>query len=174
MLTDNTAWIQEKWEHQKTLAAQLPETALYLGRARHLQYHLDPLPHFADGRIYLPACADREAVVRALKTFYAATARDYLPQRLDYWSERMGLYPQQLRLKYLTSRWGSCSSKKNINLNYRAMQLSKPAIDTILIHELAHLKHMNHGEAFWKLVYTFSPDYDYHHQHLKTLGEHLF
>ena len=81
----------------------------------------------------------------------------------------MGRIPQQVRFKRLKSRWGSCSSKNNINLNYRMIQLPPAAIDAILVHELAHLSHLNHGPLFWQLVHQYIPDYQDHHLEIKRL-----
>ncbi len=55
-------------------------------------------------------------------------------------------------------RWGSCSSKKNLNFNYRILTLSPELRDYIIVHELCHLKELHHGESFWKLVERVIPN----------------
>lgn len=173
MLQENSHWIEEKLQHQQRVIQDLPGHAFYFGDFLPVDYGF-ARPQIGEGQIHLPFCEDRPEALKHLKTLYAAEGQRYLPDHLSYWSEKMGLYPQQVRLKYLKSRWGSCSSRGNINLNYRAVQLPTAAIDAILIHELAHLAHMNHGSAFWALVHRFCPQYAYYHQYTKKLGPQLF
>jgi predicted metal-dependent hydrolase len=66
---------------------------------------------------------------------------------------------KRVRLKEMTSRWGSCSSRGFINLSFRLLFTSQEVMDYVIIHELAHLKEKNHGEAFWNLVSSAMPDY---------------
>jgi predicted metal-dependent hydrolase len=80
---------------------------------------------------------------------------------------------QTVRLKYMKSRWGSCSAKKNINLSLRLLLLPEKIRDYVIIHELAHLEEMNHSKAFWQLVEQHVPEYKDHEKWLKDNG-HLF
>lgn len=73
-------------------------------------------------------------------------------------------------IKYLSSRWGSCSAKRNINLSVRLVLLPQEVREYVMIHELAHLKEMNHSPAFWKLVEAHCPDYKKHDRWLKDHG----
>jgi predicted metal-dependent hydrolase len=86
-------------------------------------------------------------------------AETYLQIRLAHWAEVMGVRYNQLRIKNHRSKWGSCSSRKNINLNWHLVMLSKPAIDYIVVHELSHLLEMNHGPRFWAIVQRYVPRY---------------
>lgn len=79
-------------------------------------------------------------------------AQLYLPQRLAYQSERCGLPFKKVSIRSSQSRWGSCSSQKNISLSYYLMTLPARLIDTVLIHELCHTVEMNHGPRFWALM----------------------
>jgi len=83
--------------------------------------------------------------IRALRN----EARVYLPGRLTELAGRYGYTYRRLFLKNLKSRWGSCSSAGNINLNIRLMDLPDHLIDYVILHELAHTRHKNHGPAFW-------------------------
>ncbi len=67
--------------------------------------------------------------------------------------------PKAIKISRAKKRWGSCSSKKNINLSYRLAQLPMELIDYVIIHELCHLTHMNHSKAFWELVEKRCPDF---------------
>jgi hypothetical protein len=77
-----------------------------------------------------------------------AQAKAYLPDRLKELAARYGFRYQRVAIKHNTSNWGSCSSKGNINLNLNLMRVPRPLQDYILLHELTHLEHPNHGPAF--------------------------
>ncbi len=77
---------------------------------------------------------------------------------------------QQVKLKYTSSRWGSCSSSGNINLSTRLLFAPEEVIDYVIIHELAHLIEANHSHRFWKLVEDAMPEYREHEKWLKENG----
>ena len=77
-----------------------------------------------------------------------AQAKVYLPARLRELADRYGFRYNRVTIKHNTSNWGSCSSKGNINLNLNLMRVPRPLQDYILLHELTHLRHANHGPAF--------------------------
>ncbi len=92
---------------------------------------------------------------RALKhyqEFYKTKATEYLSQRLEYYSEIMNLDYKELKFRKMKSRWGSCSSKRTITLNTELIKVKKELIDYVLVHELAHLVHMNHSREFHSFV----------------------
>lgn len=72
-----------------------------------------------------------------------------LPERVARWANKFGLKYETVTIKKLKSKWGSCSSKGNINLNLNVMRLPEHLIDYIVLHELAHTREMNHGPRFW-------------------------
>ncbi len=72
-----------------------------------------------------------------------------LPVRVARWANKFGLKYQTVTIKKLKSKWGSCSSRGNINLNLNVMRLPEHLIDYIVLHELAHTREMNHGPRFW-------------------------
>ena len=86
-------------------------------------------------------------------------AKEILPQRTAFWSARMGLAPTQIRITSARRRFGSCSSEGHICYSWRLMQYPPEAIDYVIVHELAHLKHMNHSDAFYALVAKYLPDH---------------
>ena len=77
-----------------------------------------------------------------------AQAKAYLPDRLKDLADRYGFRCHRVTIKHNTSNWGSCSSKGNINLNLNLMRVPRPLQDYILLHELTHLRHADHGPAF--------------------------
>lgn len=73
--------------------------------------------------------------------------------------QETGLVPNKVRIKNIKYAWGSCSSNKNITINANLIKYSEEAIRYVVLHELCHLKYMNHSADFWKLVETYMPDY---------------
>ena len=85
-------------------------------------------------------------------------------------SDRLSLIPNNIRVKSLISRWGSCSSKKNINLNWKLIHTPLEVIEYVIIHELVHLIHMNHSKNFWCTVQKYHPTYKNEKKWLNTYG----
>ncbi|MFH0709016.1 MAG: SprT family zinc-dependent metalloprotease [Pseudomonadota bacterium] len=84
--------------------------------------------------------------------FYKNEAILTLPSRINYYAKKMNLHPSEIRYKRLRRRWGSCNSLGIVTFNTLMMQLSYEHIDYIIVHELAHLKHMNHSKEFHAFV----------------------
>jgi hypothetical protein len=83
--------------------------------------------------------------------------QQYLEERLQYWARRCELSYNQVRVKDVKTRWGSCSSKQNINLNWHLIMLPPQLTDYVLVHELMHLRELNHSPAFWRWVEAYCP-----------------
>ncbi|HEY4786422.1 MAG TPA: SprT family zinc-dependent metalloprotease [Bacteroidales bacterium] len=94
----------------------------------------------------------RKAVDYALRK----EAKMFLPQRVEYLADKFGFKYSGLRIKNLKSRWGSCSVTNNINLNIHLMRLPDYLIDYVILHELTHTVHKNHGKQFWQTLDTVS------------------
>jgi len=92
---------------------------------------------------------NKKGVFSLLERFFKQYARSYLQLRLDELSHDLNLPYNRLTVRAQKTRWGSCSSKKNINLNYKLVFLDKCLMDYVLIHELLHTIHMNHSKAYW-------------------------
>lgn len=70
-----------------------------------------------------------------------------------------GLMPNKIRIRNIKYAWGSCSANKNITISYKLICYSKDAIKYVILHELCHIKYMNHSKDFWNLVATYMPNY---------------
>jgi predicted metal-dependent hydrolase len=101
------------------------------------------------------------------KKILRVQARAYLSRRLPALAERMDCRYEKIRYSNAGTRWGSCSSRGTISLNVWLMTLDKELIDYVLIHELAHTKHMNHSPRFWAYVERFDPDFRLHRREIK-------
>ena len=88
-----------------------------------------------------------------------ALAKEYIPERVAYFSSVMGIIPESVSINSAKGRFGSCSSKNRLNFSCRLMAYDKDAIDYVVVHELAHIKHHDHSRNFWALVEKYMPDY---------------
>jgi predicted metal-dependent hydrolase len=107
------------------------------------------------------------ALFALLRNFYRLKAEKFILQRSQYWIQQMQLQPQKIRFKETVSRWGSCSSKGSINFNWHLIVYPADVIDYVIVHELAHLRFMNHSKDFWGLVRSHLPDYKLQRQYLR-------
>ena len=73
--------------------------------------------------------------------------------------ELTNLKPNNIRIRDISYAWGSCSTNKNITISLKLIKYSKEAIKYVILHELCHLKYMNHSKNFWNLVEKYMPDY---------------
>ena len=96
-------------------------------------------------------------------------ARQLVRQRLEYYNQFYGFQYGRVSIKNQRSRWGSCSKQGNLNFNYRLVNLPSELADYIIVHELCHLKEMNHSARFWRLVVQVMPDYLTRRQKLKKI-----
>ncbi|MBR3264052.1 M48 family metallopeptidase [Candidatus Saccharibacteria bacterium] len=106
----------------------------------------------------------------AKKKILMKKAKEYLPYRLEYYAKLYGYTYSKVRLSHAGTRWGSCSSTRTISLNIGLMQVPEPLRDYVILHELAHLNHMDHSRAFWAEVGSHDPHYKSHREKLKNFS----
>ncbi|KJS88267.1 MAG: hypothetical protein JM58_01535 [Peptococcaceae bacterium BICA1-8] len=187
---DKKEWILKTLEANKLSEVKNPqknyrtgEVYLYLGRSYMLQTKVyqraKPYLKLTDNAIWVfipenvPESNWAILVKEELSKWYKNQAQQVYQEKLEHYSKIMGLKYNQLRIKNQATRWGSCSSKGNLNLNWRVIMAPEDVIDYLIIHELAHLKFMNHSQQFWQLVATFKPDYIKWKKWLKDNGRIL-
>jgi predicted metal-dependent hydrolase len=110
---------------------------------------------------------------KTLGEFVKHQAEKHLVPWLRQFSLTFNLPFQDITIRQQQSRWGSCSSKKNINLNYRLLFLPAPWVEYVLVHELCHTIHMDHSERFWQLLASFIPDCLAVRKQLKQADQYL-
>lgn len=166
ILRDNAGWIDQHLSRFQNLRKEHPlpefregDQFYFLGRELRLV--------FAPGReritftvregqlvAHIPESHenDRHDVRAALIDFYKQIGSHYMRARLEKLRRKMGVRPRSVRFLSQNSRWGSCSAKGRINLNWRLIFAPPEVIDYIIVHELAHLRFYNHSKQFWDFV----------------------
>ena len=107
-------------------------------------------------------CTSRERtehIRQALRDWYLAQAGIIIPERFKHLAEHLDLRPNGLKLKQQTSRWGSCSDKSVIAINWQLVMAPPEVLDYVITHELCHIESKNHKVQFWARVSGFMPDY---------------
>lgn len=94
-------------------------------------------------------------------------AKAILPERVAFWIERTGLQCTGITITSAKTRYGSCSGRNSISFSCLLMRHSPEIIDYVVLHELAHTCHHNHGKQFWSLVKKYMPDYQVRRDLLK-------
>ncbi len=111
----------------------------------------------------------QQKLIEALVPVWRKQAKKYLPKRLSELANVYDFKYNQLRLKNIHTRWGSCSSAGNINLNIQLMKLDGDLIDHVLLHELSHTKALSHGDDFWEIFETVRPGARQERKQLKQM-----
>lgn len=93
-------------------------------------------------------------------------AGETLRAKTKEWADKMGVEFNHIVIKDQRTLWASCSGKKNINYSYRIVKMPLAVQDYLMVHELSHLVHMNHGQQYWELVAQYCPDYNHHRKWL--------
>ena len=114
--------------------------------------------------------ADTEPLTEEEIDRLADKALEYIPDIVEHFATLMGVEYGRITVRNQRTRWGSCSGKKNLNFNCLLMLTPPAVIDYVVVHELCHLKEMNHSADFWRQVETVLPDYRERRLWLKRNG----
>ena len=111
-------------------------------------------------RIGLPAHAEAGQIRDRVQGWLQRQARRIFEERCALYAPRLGVRVRRIALSSASTRWGSASADGSIRLNWRLMHFGMAVIDYVVVHELAHLREMNHSPAFWDVVRSVIPDYE--------------
>ena len=98
-----------------------------------------------------PTEAERQALIQK--------AREILPPKIAHYAALLGVQPTGVTVTGARTRWGSCSGKNRLSFSWRLMQFPEEAIDYVVVHELAHIRHHDHSPAFYALIESVMPDH---------------
>ena len=109
----------------------------------------------------LPRHATAEQIRDAVQSWLQRQARRIFEERCAHFAQRLGVRLRRLSLSSAQTRWGSASADGSVRLNWRLVHFGMPTIDYVVAHELAHLRHMDHGPKFWDVVRSVVPDVEH-------------
>ncbi len=132
---------------------RLPRTAIDEFLSRHREWIAEKLAHQRKLAARYPEPNEEEA--EALKK----RAREYLPQRVAYYAAIMDVTPAWVKITSAQKRFGSCGAENGLCFAWRLMRYPDAAIDYVVVHELAHIVHKNHGKDFYRFIEQVLPDY---------------
>ncbi len=101
----------------------------------------------------------KAVIKKHLEHWYKLQAQAYISRRLVELGADTGLDYNSYKIRRYKARWGSCNNRKELSFNYLLMMTPPWVIDYVIVHELCHLKHLNHSTSFWQLVEHFCPNY---------------
>ncbi|GGG69463.1 M48 family metallopeptidase [Paenibacillus radicis (ex Gao et al. 2016)] len=101
-----------------------------------------------------------------LKRFYFTSCKKIVGERIKVYQEQLKVRPKSFEIVESLTKWGSCSSNRNLTFNYLLAMAPLDVIDYVVVHELVHLHHMNHDRSFWRRVGSIMPDYEEKEQYL--------
>jgi predicted metal-dependent hydrolase len=178
-LADNADWVlrhlqalrQKGWLREAGDASGIKTLLL---RGRWMQVMVDARPASlrvmtSGDTLTLTLPVGREAQAgRILEDWLRRQAGDDIAERVRLRSAQMGVSPRRVFIRNQRTKWGNCSSLGNVSFNWRLIGAPPEVLDYVVVHELAHLKEMNHSARFWTLVRAYCPDFARHKAWLKA------
>ncbi len=168
------AWIMQKLEEYKTSPRKVKEYSdgeefRILGEKYILNiYYKDinnAILNVENGNIViiLPLSYSEEdnteQIKKMIDKMYYMIAEKEVEASMEKMRKLVGLAPEELKINKVKTNWGTCSSRKKITINQNSIMYSRKAVDYIVLHELCHLRYMNHSKKFWEMVEKYMPDY---------------
>jgi len=106
-------------------------------------------------------------IEESLLYWYLEKGIETVTEKVNFYSKEIGVSYRKINLKKVSSIWGSCSPSNCLSFNRKLIMAPHEVVDYVVIHEVAHMVHRNHGSEFWNLVKKYDPDYKYHRRWLK-------
>ena len=166
VLQDKSGWVIEKlrgWQSRKSQAPRCAdgEPLPFLGErlTLRIQFGLFDLPAQRQAGCLWVFVRDAASVEERVSIWYRAQAEILFAERVSHFAAQMAMAPRAVRISAAKTKWGSCSVRGIIRLNQGLIRLPQALIDYVVVHELAHLREMNHSAAFWRVVAAACPDY---------------
>lgn len=110
------------------------------------------------------------SIENQFKKWFIRMTKETIEERLEFYCNKVGLSYNQVRIKEQKTRWGSCSKNGNLNFNWKLIMAPQWVMDYVVLHEICHLRYLNHSKEFWNLVGVYMPEYKKAQQWLKKNG----
>ena len=167
---------RQVWKQTRTYVSG--EGHFYRGKTYVLQIREQnpkgPKVKLSRGRIHVH-CGNEGSVKKHLENWYREKAQEVLQQRLQIWKKYLPWLDQsnlpEIHLRKMSKRWGSCSTNGGILINPHLVKAPTKLIDYVLVHELCHLKELNHGTAFYQLLKSVLPEWQKRRYELDAMSE---
>ncbi|MBS4538646.1 M48 family metallopeptidase [Clostridium sp. D2Q-11] len=173
-------WIAKKTSEFKDIEHMLRkkeyingEKFMYLGEEYPLEIIIDKslakskVKNLND-KFYIHTSIREEYIMNdAMEQWYRERTEEIILEKIKYYEKYFNVVPNKIKIKEQKRIWGSCSSKKNLNFNWRLSMAPISVIEYIVVHEMCHLIHMNHSKKFWNLVGDIMPNYKEKREWLK-------
>jgi len=149
------------------------ETFLYLGKEVPLRLVRDGKPALVMDGVFKLAKSAQPRAESVFKDWYKKQARTVLTERVEFYARKYGFKTERIRISSARTRWGSCSAKKTLSFTWRLVMAPLEVIDYVVVHELCHLKELNHSKTFWAQVESILADHKAYRKWLKQYGTKL-
>ena len=170
-------WINEKQqqiavfgEKHSPVVVKTGEGIMYLGSSYAIIKDVVDIVEVSGNEIIIPKEYDVDDLIAWLKE----QAIQIIKERTVRYSNIMGVTPGNVRLSEAKARWGSCSTKNNLNFAWRLIMCPLFVIDYVVVHELSHITYKNHSPAFWARVKTILPYYEDAQEWLKANNKLMY
>jgi len=182
VLADKASWVLKQRDRYARYRSQMPDRRFeegeefpILGTDRELVVENVLFSHVTDTKIRLNQSEIEETSIREeLEAVYRDEARRHFTKRARHFSDVLGVNYHKLQIRNQKTRWGSFSPRTGtLSLNFRLLMAPPDVVDYVIVHELAHAEHPNHGPRFWRLVGQHVPDYEAKNEWLKENGTQL-
>lgn len=173
MIREKSSWILKKFGEMNGRPQAIVhtyaegDTFWFLGRPYPLQFTETPSGGIErTDRLCVPP-RFRAAARQMIRQWYIREADTEIRSRCMWFSMMTGYSPESLRITDAKRRWGSCTSRGGLNFSWRLVQAPLSIVDYVIVHELVHLRQMDHSPAFWGKVEELMPDYGRRRQWLR-------
>ena len=174
-------WIRQQLHKQHIETSQKPDIRdggciLFLGRERKLRFSSGTATVFEDNEDIHVTAQTEASLKEHLEKWLKKEAKSYLQERVFELADLMNETENICHIQYrkTRSKWGHCTSEGILQFNWLIIMAPPDVIDYLIIHEISHLKQMNHSHAFWQRVASFCPDYKIHRNWLKKHGHRIW
>jgi len=180
VLEEKSAWVVEKlesWQAKKPAPQQWVngEQILFRGEAFTLRiisslFEAKPQLHGMHLVIYTSQPDSAAVIEKAVMRWYRHEALQLFKECVAHFSPLLGVNPSEIKLSSARTQWGSCTTRGTVRLNWQLVKMPLDLVDYVVVHELAHLREMNHSPAFWAVVESACPDYAQRRGELRKRG----